>query len=66
MTSVALPVSITVSWVMKKPFRNKAEDEMGTPHCILAVHQYEKAVWMYCTSELHKGLYEARIRPRER
>lgn len=38
---------------------------MRTPHCILAVHQYEREVWMYCISEPHKGLYEARIRPRE-
>lgn len=39
---------------------------MGTAHRILAVHQFERAVWMYCISELHKGLYEAGIRPRER
>lgn len=38
---------------------------MKTPHCILAVHQYEREVWMYCISEPHKGLYKARIRPRE-
>lgn len=38
---------------------------MRTPHCILAVHQYEREVWMYCISEPHKGLYKARIRPRE-
>lgn len=40
-------------------------DEMRTPYCILAVHQYEREVWMYCKSKPHKGLYEARIRPRE-
>jgi len=39
---------------------------MGARQCISAVHQCEKAVWMYCKSESHKGLHEAEIRPRER
>lgn len=65
-TAVALRINFSVSWIMKKSFWNdKGEDEMRKSHCILAVHQYEREVWMYCISEPHKGLYKARIRPRE-
>lgn len=40
------------------------QDEMRTPRCILAIHQYESEVWMRCISELRNGLYKAGIRPR--
>lgn len=33
-------------------------------HYILAVHQYEREVWLYCISELHTGS-GLQIRPRE-
>lgn len=67
MTAVLLHINFSVSWIMKKSFRNhKRGDETRTPHCILAVHQYEREVWMYCISEQHKGLCKARIMPSER
>ena len=56
-TAAALHFNFSVSWIMKKSFWNdKGENEMRTPHCILAVHQYEREGWMYCVSEPQKGL----------
>lgn len=41
---------------------------MRTPCCIVAVHQYEREVLLYCTSKPHKVLHKGsglRIRSRE-